>query len=176
MSLEEKIDYLGGDRSLYIRSVPRLGIPEIKMSDGPSGCRNWGSSSAYPAAVALAATFDTAAAEKTGSALARDCRARGVHILLAPGVNIQRSPLGGRNFEYLGEDPFLAGKIAASYIRGVQSGGVLATVKHFAGNNQEWDRNHISSEIDERTLREIYFPAFERSVREGGVAAVMTAS
>jgi len=175
MSLEEKIDYLGGDRSLYVRPVPRLGIPEIKMSDGPSGCRNWGSSSAYPAAVALAATFDTAAAEKTGSALARDCRARGVHILLAPGVNIQRSPLGGRNFEYLGEDPFLAGKIAASYIRGVQSGGVLATVKHFAGNNQEWDRNHISSEIDERTLREIYFPAFERSVREGGVAAVMTA-
>jgi beta-glucosidase len=175
MTLEEKLDYIGGDRSLYIRPIARLGIPEIKMSDGPSGCRNWGPSTAYPAAVALAATFDTATAEKTGAAVGRDCRARGVHILLAPGVNIQRSPLGGRNFEYLGEDPFLAGKTAASYIRGVQSEGVLATVKHFAGNNQEWDRNGISSEIDERTLREIYFPAFERAVHEGRVGAVMTA-
>jgi beta-glucosidase len=175
MTLDEKLDYIGGDRSLYIRPIPRLGIPEIKMSDGPSGCRNWGPSTAYPAAVALAATFDTTAAKKTGSSVGRDCRARGVHILLAPGVNIQRSPLGGRNFEYFGEDPFLAGKMAASYIRGVQGEGVLATVKHFAGNNQEWDRNHISSEIDERTLREIYFPAFERAVREGGVSVVMTA-
>ncbi len=175
MSLDEKLDYIGGDRSLYIRPIDRLKIPEIKMSDGPSGCRHWGPNTAYPAAVAMAATFDTAAIEKTGSALARDCRARGVHILLAPGVNIQRSPLGGRNFEYMGEDPFLAGKMAASYIRGVQREGVLATVKHFAGNNQEWDRTHVSSEIDERTLREIYFPAFERAVREGGVSAVMTA-
>ena len=123
----------------------------------------------------MAATFDAASAEKVGSALGRDCRARGVHILLAPGMNIQRSPLNGRNFEYMGEDPFLAGKTAAAYIRGVQGEGVLATAKHFAGNNQEWDRNHVSSDIDERTLREIYFPAFERAVREGGVAAVMTA-
>jgi beta-glucosidase len=175
MSLEEKLDYIGGDRSIYIRPIARLGVPEIKMSDGPSGCRHWGPSTAYPATVALAATFDVVAIEKTGSAIGRDCRARGVNILLAPGVNIQRSPLGGRNFEYMGEDPFLAGKVAASYIRGVQGEGVLATVKHFAGNNQEWDRNHISSEIDERTLREIYFPAFERAVHEGGVSAVMTA-
>jgi beta-glucosidase len=175
MTIEEKIDYLGGDRSFFIRGVARLGIPEIKMSDGPAGCRNWGPSTAYPAPLATAATFDPAVAERVGKSIGRDCRARGVHILLAPGVNIHRSPLDGRNFEYLGEDPLLAGKTAAAFIRGVQSEGVLATVKHFAGNNQEWDRNHVSSEIDERTLREIYFPAFERAVREGGVSAVMTA-
>jgi beta-glucosidase len=175
MSLHEKLDYIGGDRGIYIRAVPRLGIPEIKMSDGPSGCRSWGPSTGYPAGIALAATFDRAQAEATGAAVGRDCRARGVHVLLAPGVNIQRSPLDGRNFEYLGEDPFLAGTMAASYIRGVQAEGVLATVKHFAGNNQEWDRRNISSEIDPRTLREIYLPAFERAVREGGVTAVMTA-
>jgi len=175
MTLEEKIDYLGGDRSFYIRGVERLGIPEIKMSDGPAGCRNWGPSTAYPAPLATAAAFDGALAERVGKSIGRDCRARGVHILLAPGVNIHRSPLAGRNFEYLGEDPYLAGKTAAAFIRGVQGEGVLATVKHFAGNNQEWDRNHVSSEIDERTLREIYLPAFERAVREGGVSAVMTA-
>jgi len=175
MTLEEKIDYLGGEHNFFIRGIPRLGIPEIKMSDGPAGCRNWGPSTAYPAPLATAATFDPVLAERVGRSIARDCRARGVHVLLGPGVNIHRSPLGGRNFEYLGEDPFLAGKTASAFIRGVQSEGVLATVKHFAGNNQEWDRNHVSSEIDERTLREIYFPAFERAVREGGVAAVMTA-
>jgi beta-glucosidase len=175
MTLEEKIDYLGGDRGFYIRAVPRLGIPEIKMSDGPAGVRNWGPSTAYPAPIALAATFDPAAAERVGASIGRDARARGVHILLAPGVNIQRGPLAGRNFEYLGEDPFLAGSVVTGYIRGVQSEGVLATVKHFAGNNQEWDRNHVSSEIDERTLREIYLPAFERAVREAKVGALMTA-
>jgi beta-glucosidase len=175
MTLEEKIAYVGGDRSFYIRAVPRLGIPEIKMADGPAGCRNWGPSTAYPAAIGLAATFDGELAERVGAALGRDCRARGVHVLLAPGVNIQRSPLNGRNFEYLGEDPFLAGKTAAALIRGVQREGVIATVKHFVANNQEWDRNHTSSEVDERTLREIYFPAFERAVTEGHAGAVMTA-
>lgn len=175
MTLEEKIDYLGGYRDFYIRGIDRLGIPEIKMSDGPAGCRNWGPSTAYPSPLATAAAFDSALAERVGKSIGGDCRARGVHILLAPGMNIHRSPLGGRNFEYLGEDPFLAGKTAAAFIRGVQSQGVLATAKHFAGNNQEWDRTHVSSEIDERTLREIYFPAFERAVREGAVSAVMTA-
>jgi beta-glucosidase len=175
MTIEEKIDYLGGDRGFYIRPIPRLGIPEIKMSDGPAGCRNWGPSIAYPAPIAVAATFDPATAERVGASVARDCRARGVHVLLAPGVNIQRSPLAGRSFEYFGEDPFLSGKIAAGFIRGVQGGGVLATVKHFAGNEQEWDRNHVSSQIDERTLREVYLAPFERAVREGHVAAVMTA-
>ncbi len=175
MTLEEKLAYIGGDRSFYIRPVERLGIPEIKMSDGPVGCRNWGASTAYPATVALAATFDPGLAERMGTAIGRDCRARGVHILLGPGVNLHRSPLTGRNFEYLGEDPLLAGEMAAAYIRGVQSEGVLATVKHLAANNQEWDRNNISSEVDERTLREIYLPAFERAVKAGGAGAVMTA-
>jgi beta-glucosidase len=175
MTLEEKLAYIGGDREFYIRPIARLGIPEIKMSDGPAGCRNWGPNTAYPAAIALAASFDPPLVERVGQGIARDCRARGVHVLLAPGMNIQRAPLNGRNFEYLGEDPYLAGKIAAAFIRGVQGGGVLATAKHFAGNNQEWDRGHISSEIDERTLREVYFPAFERAVREGKVASIMTA-
>jgi beta-glucosidase len=175
MTLEEKVDYIGGYQSFYIRSVPRLDIPEIRMSDGPMGCRNYGPSTAYPGGAGLAATFDVDAAEKLGASLGRDCRARGVHILLGPGVNIYRSPLGGRNFEYFGEDPLLAGKIAAAFIRGVQSQGVVATVKHFAANNQEWDRNNISSEVDERALREIYFPAFERAVKEGNAGAVMTA-
>lgn len=175
MTRDEKLAYLGGDQSMFIRAVPRLGIPAIRMSDGPAGCRNWGPSTAYPVAVALAASFDPALVERVGRSIGRDCRARGVRILLAPGVNIARSPLNGRNFEYMGEDPYLAGVTAAAYIRGVQSEGVLATVKHFVANNQEWDRNRISSEVDERALREIYFPAFERAVREGHVGAVMSA-
>lgn len=175
MTEDEKLAYIGGDHSMFIRAVPRLGIPAIRMSDGPAGCRNWGPSTVYPAAVALAASFDPALVERVGRSIGHDCRARGVRILLAPGVNIARSPLGGRNFEYMGEDPYLAGVTAAAYVRGVQSEGVLATIKHFASNNQEWDRNRISSEVDERALREIYFPAFERAVREAHVGALMTA-
>ncbi|MBN1612815.1 MAG: glycoside hydrolase family 3 C-terminal domain-containing protein [Polyangiaceae bacterium] len=174
MTLEEKLSYIGGDRDFYVRPVPRLGIPEIKLSDGPLGCRNWGPSTAYPATVGLAASFDRSLAARVGRSMARDCRARGVHVLLAPAVNIQRSPLTGRNFEYMGEDPVLAGAMASELVQGIQSEGVLATVKHFAANNQEWDRNHISSEVDERTLREIYFPAFESVVREAHVGAVMS--
>jgi len=174
MTLDEKLSYVGGEQDFFIRAVPRLAIPEIKLSDGPVGCRNWGPSTAYPATIGLAASFDDELSAKVGSSIARDCRARGVHILLGPGVNIQRSPLTGRNFEYLGEDPILAANIATEYVKGVQAEGVLATVKHFAANNQEWDRNHISSEVDERTLREIYFPAFERAVRVGHVGAVMS--
>ncbi|MDP4206066.1 MAG: glycoside hydrolase family 3 C-terminal domain-containing protein [Bacteroidota bacterium] len=108
-----------------------------------------------------------------GQALGRDSRARGVHILLAPGVNIHRAPMGGRNFEYMGEDPFLAGKMAVAYIKGVQSQRVVATVKHYAGNDQEWDRNGVSSNIDERTLQEIYLPAFKAAVKEGKVGCAM---
>ncbi len=111
MTLEEKIEYLGGQREFFIRAVPRLGIPEIKMADGPVGCRNWGPSTAYPASIGLAASFQPSLSESVGRSIARDCRARGVHILLAPGVNIQRSPLNGRNFEYLGEDPFLTSQL-----------------------------------------------------------------
>ena len=175
MTIEEKLDYIGGERGFFIRAVPRLGIPEIKFADGPLGCRNWGPSTAYPATIGIAASFDDELAAKVGGAIARDCRARGVHVLLAPAVNIQRSPLNGRNFEYMGEDPYLAAQIATQMVNAVQSEGVVATVKHFAANNQEWNRNNISSEVDQRTLREIYLPAFERVVREGHVGAVMSA-
>ncbi len=175
MTLGEKIDYLGGVRGFYLRGVPRLGIPEIKMSDGPAGCRAGEPSTAYASPIGLAASFDESLAERVGASIGKDCRARGVAILLAPGMNIARSPRGGRNFEYLGEDPLLAGKTAAAYIRGVQGEGLLATAKHFVANNQEWDRYRISSDVDPRTLHEIYFPAFERAVREAHVGAVMTA-
>lgn len=173
MTLEEKLDYIGGYHAFYIRSIERLSLPEIKMSDGPVGTRNDGKTTAYPASILSAATWDTALVNKLGIAIGKDARARGVHILLAPGVNIYRAPMAGRNFEYFGEDPYLAGRMAVNYIKGVQSQKVVATVKHFAGNNQEWDRNNVSSDIDERTLREIYLPAFKAAVIDGQVGAVM---
>jgi beta-glucosidase len=175
MTLEEKISYIGGTRDFYIRAIDRLRIPAIKMSDGPMGSRNDGPTTCYPGGIALTATWDRDMATKIGVALGRDCRARGVNILLAPAVNIYRSPLCGRNFEYMGEDPFLAGQMVAPLIQGIQSQQVLATVKHFACNNQEWDRNHTSSEVDERTLHEIYLPAFKAAVQRGKVGCVMTA-
>lgn len=173
MTLDEKLDYIGGVDAFYIRDIPRLGLPRIKMSDGPVGLRNDGNATAYPAGVLTAATWDVNLVARLGKALGQDARARGVHILLGPGVNIYRAPMAGRNFEYFGEDPFLAGKLAADYVKGVQSQGVVACVKHFAGNNQEWDRYNVSSNIDERTLHEIYLPAFKAAVNEGKVGAVM---
>ena len=174
MTLEEKIDYIGGYKRWYVRAIPRLGLPAVRMADGPQGVRNNTKSTLYPSGVAAAATWDTDLIQQMGVSLGKDSRARGVHILLGPGANIYRSPLCGRNFEYFGEDPFLAGEIATAYIKGVQSMGVMACIKHFAGNNQEWARHSVSSDIDERTLNEIYFPAFEKAVKEGNVATIMT--
>ena len=174
MTLEEKIAYIGGYESWYVMPVPRLGLPAIRMADGPQGVRNNTKSTLYPSGVSAAATWDRTLINQMGIALGKDSRARGVHILLGPGANIYRSPLCGRNFEYFGEDPYLAGEIAASYIKGVQSQNVLACIKHFAGNNQEWARHSVSSDIDVRTLHEIYFPAFEKAVKEGDVATIMT--
>ena len=174
MTLEEKIDYIGGHDSWYVRAIDRLGLPAVRMADGPQGVRNNTRSTLYPSGVAAAATWDTELIEQMGVSLGKDSRARGVHILLGPGANIYRSPLCGRNFEYFGEDPFLAGEIATAYIKGVQSMGVMACIKHFAGNNQEWARHSVSSDIDERTLNEIYFPAFEKAVKKGNVATIMT--
>lgn len=174
MTLEEKIAYVGGYEDWYIRPVERLGLPAIKMVDGPQGVRNNTRSTLYPSGVAAASTWDRELIGLMGIALGQDARARGVHVLLGPGANIYRSPMCGRNFEYLGEDPYLSGEMAASYIKGLQSQGVIATIKHFAGNNQEYDRHNVSSDIDERTLHEIYFPAFEKAVKEAGVASVMT--
>ena len=174
MTLEEKIDYIGGHASWYVRAIDRLGLPAVRMADGPQGVRNNTKSTLYPSGIAAAATWDTDLIEQMGISLGKDSRARGVHILLGPGANIYRSPLCGRNFEYFGEDPFLAGEIATAYIKGVQSMGVMACIKHFAGNNQEWARHSVSTDVDERTLNEIYFPAFEKAVKKGGVATIMT--
>lgn len=174
MTLDEKLDYIGGFNSFYIRAIPRLGIPQIRMADGPQGVRNDTRSTMFPCGIAAAAAWDRALVRDYGRALGQDCRARGVHILLGPGVNIYRSPLCGRNFEYYGEDPYLAAETAAAYIEGMQAEGVMACVKHFVGNNQEWNRHHVSSDIDERTLHEIYLPAFRKAVTGAKVGAVMS--
>src|SRR5882672_5090114 len=151
MTLEEKIDLLGGVDGFYTRGIPRLGLPRLKMADGPMGVRNFGPATAMAAGVGLAATWNTALAERVGTEIGRDARAKGVHFLLGPGVNIYRAPMNGRNFEYFGEDPFLASRIAVGYIKGVQAQGVSATVKHYMGNNSEFDRHNTDSIIDERT-------------------------
>jgi beta-glucosidase len=174
MSLEEKIDTLGGVDGFFIRANPRIGLPAIRMADGPFGVGKLGPATAYAAGIALAASWDPALARRVGALIGRDARARGVRIMLAPGVNIYRAPLCGRNFEYFGEDPFLASRIAVGYIEGMQAEGVSATVKHFLANDSEADRHHTSSELDERTMREIYLPPFEAAVKEARVGAVMT--
>src|SRR3989449_2142164 len=173
MTLEEKIDLLGGVDGFFIRDIPRLNWPRLKMADGPVGVRNFGPATAFAGGVTLTATWNPALAELVGTELGRDSRAKGVHFLLAPRVNINRAPMNGRNFEYFGEDPFLAPRIAVGYIKGVQSQGVSATVKHFLGNNSEFDRHNTDSIIDERTLREIYLPVFEAAVKEAHVGAIM---
>ena len=174
MTKEEKLAYVGGLDRWYIRPIERLGVPAIKMSDGPQGLGTHGQSTAYPSAILLTATWNPDLAYQYGQSLGRDCRAQGIHILLGPAVNIYRAPMNGRNFEYMGEDPYLASQIVTQYVRGVQDQGVIATVKHFAANNSEYDRHNINSEIDERTLNEIYFPAFRAAVQDGGAGAVMT--
>ncbi len=173
MSLEEKIDFIGGVNGFFIRAMPDLGVPALKMADGPMGVRNYGPATAMPGGINLAATWDANLAEKVGEQIGRDARAKGVNFLLGPGVNLYRAPLNGRNFEYFGEDPYLASRIAVGYIDGVQSEGVSATIKHFMGNNSEYDRHNVDDIIDERTMREIYLPVFEAAVKEAHVGAVM---
>lgn len=173
MTLEEKLDMIGGTDGFFIRDLPRLGLPRLKMADGPLGVRNFGPATTMAAGIALSATWNSELAEQVGTEIGRDARAKGVHFLLGPGVNIHRAPMNGRNFEYLGEDPYLASRIAVGYIKGVQSQGVSATVKHYMGNNSEFDRHNTDSVIDERTMREIYLPVFEAAVQEAHVGAVM---
>ena len=175
MTLEEKIEMIGGVNDFYTRPIKRLGIPSLRMSDGPMGVHDYGLATAYPAGIALAASWDTDLVQRFGVSMGKDARARGVHFILGPGMNIYRAPMCGRNFEYFGEDPFLASKIAVAAIQGIQSQRVIATAKHFAGNNSEFARMTLSSNIDERTLREIYLPAFEASVKDAKVGAVMDA-
>lgn len=173
LTIEEKIDLIGGVSTWYTHAEPSVGLTPMRLSDGPAGLRSGIPATAYPAPIALAASWDPVLAERMGTSLGRDARARGVDLLLGPGVNIARAPMGGRNFEYMGEDPWLAARIAVGYIRGLQSEGVGATVKHFMMNNQEFNRHNASSDADERTKREIYLPAFEAAVKEAHVAAIM---
>ncbi|MBN1783246.1 glycoside hydrolase family 3 C-terminal domain-containing protein [bacterium] len=174
MTLEEKIDFIGGYRGFNIRGYDHLGIPEIRFADGPVGVRNYGKSTAYPASITLAASWDKKLAYDIGKAIGSEARAKNVHVVLGPAMNIYRMPLCGRNFEYLGEDPYLAGQMAAAYTRGMQDQGVVACAKHYVANNQEFNRHHCSSDMDERTLHEIYLPAFRITVQEGRVGTVMT--
>lgn len=183
LELDEKLRLLGGkpgrggaQANSATFAIERIGLPELRMADGPMGVHWWcEASTAYPALIAAAASFDSALWYELGTALGRDCRARGVHILLAPGVNIYRAAYCGRNFEYAGEDPFLSSRFGVEYIRGLQDQGVSATVKHFAVNFMEYARHTASSDLDERTLHEIYLPAFKAAVTEAGAGALMTA-
>lgn len=176
LTLEEKAALLDGADFWRTKPVERLGIPSIMVTDGPHGLRKQAEASdhlglidsvpatCFPPAAGLASTWDTALLRRVGEALGRECRAAGVSVLLGPGVNMKRTPLCGRNFEYFSEDPMLAGELAAALVNGVQSQGIGTSLKHFAANNQETDRMTVSAQVDERTLREIYFPAFERVV------------
>src|SRR5580658_6992269 len=173
MTLEQKIDMIGGQDEFYIRAYPDLGVPRLRMADGPIGVRHGGPSTTMAGGISLASSWDPALAAEVGSQIARDARAKGVHFMLGPAFNIYRAPMNGRNFEYMGEDPYLASQIAVGYIEGMQSQGVSATAKHFMGNNSDYDRHNTDSIIDERTMREIYLPAFEAAVKQGHVRAVM---
>lgn len=183
MTLEEKAALCTGASPWTTTSVERLGIPELIMSDGPHGVRRVPDVNAiaieslpatcFPTASCLASTWDVDLIHKMGEALAEECIALNVDVLLGPGANMKRSPLGGRNFEYFSEDPYLAGEMSASMIAGVQSRGVGTSLKHYAANNQEFQRFSISAEVDERTLREIYLPAFEKAVKKAQPWTVM---
>ncbi len=176
MTLEEKISLIGGDTDHFsTHAIARLDIPKLIMADGPQGIRNYPPACSFPCGAALAATWDTQLAQAYGKAMGLEARARDVNFILGPGMNINRVPVNGRNFEYFGEDPFLAGEIAANWVRAAQAQGVITTIKHYAANNQETNRNTVDEQIDQRTLHEIYLPAFRRAVREGGAGAVMAA-
>jgi beta-glucosidase len=173
LTLEQKIELIGGVDDMFTRGQPAIDLPRLKMSDASVGVRTWGPTTAYAGGVALAATWDREYARKLGEDLGKDARARGVNFLLGPGVNIARSPVSGRNFEYLSEDPFLNSALVVPYIEGVQSRGVSATVKHYALNDQEYNRHNVDVEADERTMRELYLPAFEAAVTKAHIDAVM---
>ncbi|WP_207455298.1 glycoside hydrolase family 3 C-terminal domain-containing protein [Herbiconiux sp. SYSU D00978] len=185
LTLEQKASLLSGRDFWSTKSVEDEGIPSIVLTDGPHGVRlqegeadHLGINESVPAtcfppAVAVGSSWDPEVAQEVGAAVGREARALGVSVLLGPGVNIKRSPLCGRNFEYYSEDPLLSGALGAAHVRGQQGAGVGASVKHFAANNQETERMRVSADVDDRTLREIYLPAFERIVTEANPATVM---
>src|SRR5258705_445854 len=188
MTLEEKIALVHADSKFTTAAIPRLGIPRRWLSDGPHGVRedvgpdNWQPagrtddfSSFMPALIGLASTWNPDLATAYGKVIGEEARQRGKQIMLGPGMNIMRTPLNGRNFEYPGEDPFLSSRIVVNYIRAVQAEDVASCAKHFAANDQEWERGKINVEMDERTLREIYLRPFQAAVQEAGVLTVMSA-
>jgi len=187
MTLEEKAGLCSGRDFWCTKAIERLGVPKVMMCDGPHGLRKQLGegdhlginvsieTNCYPTASALANSFDREVLEKLGTALGKECQAENVAMLLGPGLNMKRSPLCGRNFEYFSEDPYLAGELGAAYIQSLQAQGVSACVKHFAANNQENHRMSGSSQVDERTLHEIYLPAFEAAVKKGKTRSVMCA-
>src|SRR3990172_6043664 len=185
MTLEEKAALCTGASSWTTTPIERLGVPEMIVSDGPHGVQRVPDvhsmaieslpATCFPTASCLASTWDVDLLRKLGVALAEECIALNVDVLLGPGVNMKRSPLGGRNFEYFSEDPYLAGEMASGFINGVQSKGVGTSLKHYAANNQEFQRFSISAEVDERALREIYLPAFEKAVKQAKSWTVMYA-
>lgn len=180
MTLEEQVSLLSGADFWTTVPVARLGVPKIKVTDGPNGARGAGSlvagvkAACFPVAIALGATWNPALVERMGVALAGQAKSKGASVLLAPTVNIHRSGLNGRNFECYSEDPVLTAALAVAYINGVQSQGVAATIKHFVGNESEIERQTMSSDIDERSLRELYLLPFEHAVKTAGVMAVMS--
>ena len=186
LGLLEKAALLSGGGAWKSRALPRRGLPALFFSDGPHGLRKQEGvgdhlglnaslpATCFPTAATVANSWDTALAEEVGEALGSEARSQGVDILLGPGLNIKRSPLCGRNFEYFSEDPYLSGKLAAAYVRGIQRGGALACVKHYAVNSQEFRRMTLNAEVDERALREIYLTGFEIAVKEGKPGALMT--
>ena len=190
MTVEEKATMLSGSGWMESAPIERLGIPAIKMADGPMGVRSWAGSSAitnaangpakvlatsFPSGVAMAATWDPELVQREGQAIGQEVKALGRDMILGPTVNINRVPLWGRNFEGYGEDPYLTSQLGVAYIKGVQSEGVIPSVKHFAANNEEFERHRIDAHVDERTMHEIYLPAFKAAVQEGGAWTVMSA-
>ena len=191
MTTEEKATMLSGSGWMESAAVERLGIPAIKMADGPLGVRSWAGSSSitnsvnnpaakvtatsFPSGVAMAATWDTELVKQEGDAIGQEVKALGRDMILGPTVNINRVPLWGRNFEGYGEDPYLSARLGVAYIEGVQGEGVIPSVKHFDANNEEFERHRIDAHIDERTLNEIYLPAFKAAVEEAHVWTVMSA-
>jgi beta-glucosidase len=190
MTLEEKVTMLSGSGWMESAPIVRLEIPAIKMADGPAGVRSWAGSSAitsaannpvkvlttsFPAGIAMAASWDPDLVQREGKAIGQEVKALGRDMILGPTVNINRVPLWGRNFEGYGEDPFLTSQLGVAYIRGVQGENVIPSVKHFAVNNEEFERHRIDAKIDERTLHEIYLPAFKAAVQQADVWTVMSA-
>jgi len=181
MTLDEKVAAVTGLDMWHTRPNERLGVPQMKVTDGPNGARGDGlmgtgaRTACIPSGAALGATWDPELVEQLGEILGDEARAKKSHVLLAPTINLHRSPKGGRNFECYSEDPVLTGRLAAGFVRGVQSKGIATTAKHFVANDSEFERNSIDTQVDERTLREVYLVPFEHAVKDGGAWGIMSA-